>query len=448
MNNPPLTLKTGYTNYWGNLPGASRAMHFVELAKQHAEQHQAPIIIVCSQTGDIHRYEQEIALFNVASPGRTKLPVLSFPDWETLPYDYFSAHETIISERLYALYNIPRMTGGIIIASLNSIAMRLSPKSFIEGNVLSFKVGDRVDLTTARGQFEAAGYNYVNKVMEHGEFSVRGALLDLFPMGAAQPIRIDFFDDEIESIRCFDTDSQLSQGELEHFELLPAHEFPTDQEAIKHFRQKFRSIFDVELADCPIYQDVSNGLLPAGIEYYLSLFNQSTATLFDYLPPSSIIITDAERLNKQQQLWQDTAERYEERRWDRSRPILSPNELQLAPEEMNSLFKSQWQLVIDDDKASADNLFTYKVPTELQINHKLDDPLSALRQFQLSFKLPILIGAESAGRREAIIELFQRFKFEFSQLDSWQEIKQYDSDIFITVAAIEQSFCSDQFCFL
>ncbi|MGY8830475.1 MAG: transcription-repair coupling factor, partial [Pseudomonadales bacterium] len=212
-----------------------------------------------------------------------ELPVLHFPDWETLPYDLFSPHQDIISQRIAALYRLPELKHGVLVVPITTALHRLAPKRFLLGSSLVMQVSQQLDVNQMRGNLEAAGYRCVDTVYEHGEFAVRGALIDLFPMGSSQPYRIDLFDDEIETLRTFDPETQRSIDKVESIKLLPAREFPLEKKAVTDFRGRFRERFDVDFRRCPIYQDLSTGITPAGIEYYLPLFFEETATLFDYL---------------------------------------------------------------------------------------------------------------------------------------------------------------------
>ncbi|MCO7226007.1 transcription-repair coupling factor [Pleionea sp. CnH1-48] len=433
---PDITLKAGFTNRWHHLQGSSTSLAIAQLAQQHS----GPVVVLCSQSSQVQRFEREIAQFS----SHTQQPVITFPDWEILPYDYFSAHESIVSERLECLHQLPSLKQGVVITSLSTTATRLSPRSFIAGNMLVLKPGDQMDLSAARSAFEASGYHCVNKVMEHGEFAVRGSLLDLYPMGADTPYRIDFFDDEIESIRLFDPESQLSTETINQIELLPAHEFPNTDEAIARFRQNFRGRFDVELKDCPIYQDVSNGLLPAGIEFYLPLFNDDTCSFFDYLPENTLLLTVGELQQTQQQFWQELTHRYEERRGDRTRPLLTPEEICLTPEQSNQHIKQFARVDLNGkDEKSSHALATSLLP-DIAINHKLKDPLQDLRNYLQQQPKPVVICAESAGRREVILELCQRHQLTIKVHEHWADIETSQS-LSLIVAPIDESFAAEHF---
>lgn len=217
--------------------------------------------------------------------------VTTLSDWETLPYDSFSPHQEIISDRLSSLYHLPTMARGVIILPVNTLMQRVCPHEFLHGHALVMKKGQRLSRDKLRAQLEQAGYRSVDQVMEHGEFATRGALLDLYPMGSDEPYRIDFFDDEIDSLRIFDVDTQRTLSEVEAINLLPAHEFPTDKNAIELFRSQWREQFEVRRDAEHIYQQVSKSAWPAGIEYWQPLFfSQPLPSLFSYLPANTLIV--------------------------------------------------------------------------------------------------------------------------------------------------------------
>ena len=229
------------------------------------ERHPGPVVLIAPDMQNALRLHDEISQF-------TDEPVINLADWETLPYDSFSPHQEIISSRLSTLYQLPTMQRGVLILPVNTLMQRVCPHSFLHGHALVMKKGQRLSRDTLRSQLEQAGYRHVDQVMEHGEYATRGALLDLYPMGSDQPYRIDFFDDEIDSLRVFDVDTQRTLEEVDAINLLPAHEFPTDKTAIELFRSQWREQFDVKRDAEHIYQQVSKGTLPAGIEYWQPLF--------------------------------------------------------------------------------------------------------------------------------------------------------------------------------
>jgi transcription-repair coupling factor (superfamily II helicase) len=245
---------------------------------------QRPIVAVVADMPSATALRAELAFFLRGDD----LPVLTFPDWETLPYDVFSPLPELVSERLLTLHRLPMLTRGILVVPVSTLLQRLPPRDYVDGHSLVLAVGDRLDLDRTRQRLERSGYQCVSQVIAHGEFAVRGELLDIFPMGSTQPLRIDLFDDEIESIRTFDPDSQRSIDKLQQVRMLPAREFPFTDQAISGFRQRWRATIDADPKASLIYREVSDGRMPGGIEYYLPLFFEQTATLFDYLPDETL----------------------------------------------------------------------------------------------------------------------------------------------------------------
>lgn len=315
-----------------------------------------------------------------------------FPDWETLPYDSFSPHQDIISERLSVLAKLPGMHDGALIVSLNTLLHRISPTDYVSGQALQVEKGQQLDGHRLRQRLERAGYRHVNQVMEHGEFCARGSLLDLYPMGSTSPYRIDFFDDEVDSIRTFDPDTQLSAAEVDAIDLLPAHEFPTTPTAIEGFRARYRDLFDASNERDSIYYQVSQNQFPGGIEYYLPLFFETTATLFDYLPEDTLLVTFGDLQGSLDHLWHDINQRYEQRRYDRLRPLLPPQQLFMPVDQVHQRFKElpRVRAFVPDDKPQPGRQdFTTATIGEIALNHQLKDPLQALRKNWPSCTRPI-----------------------------------------------------------
>jgi transcription-repair coupling factor (superfamily II helicase) len=256
---------------WGRLYGSSFGLACYQLARQH----DGLILAVTRDSASANRLQQELAFY---ACGDDNTPVLIFPDWETLPYDAFSPHQDIISQRLETLYRLPDMQRGVLIAPVDTLMHRVAPRSFVQGNCFMLQQGENVDIDAMRNRLEQSGYRNVTQVMEHGEYAVRGNLMDLYPMGSAYPYRIDLFDNEIESLRTFDPETQRTQANVQHLRLLPAREFPLTDESIQAFRQRYRVEFDVNPNNCPVYRDIGEGLAASGIEYYLPLFFDTTET--------------------------------------------------------------------------------------------------------------------------------------------------------------------------
>lgn len=398
---PPVPARPGDKIQWGSLYGNALSIAVASAAKLH----ESVTLVVAPDTATVDRLERDIALF---LQGEEQAPdVLRFADWETLPYDSFSPHQDIISQRMRALYQLTLGRKSILIVAAQTLCQRIAPKSYILANSLLLRLGERLELANLRSQLAAAGYQAVDTVFQHGEFAVRGALLDIFPMGSTQAYRIELFDDKIESLREFDPETQRTIRQVDEIELLPAKECPLDKAAIAHFKNQWHSHFQGDAKPCPVYQDVSSGLSPAGIEYYLPLFFAESASLFDYLPASAVTVVVGGLEDAVESFWRSAHARYESRQGDRLRPILPPNQLFWAANEIFSQIKplarisAQEQAV--DNKPGHYNFASERLP-DLQINAKGTNPLLALEAFLCEQDQRVLFCAESSGRREALQE--------------------------------------------
>nr|VFJ48115.1 MAG: transcription-repair coupling factor (superfamily II helicase) [Candidatus Kentron sp. DK] len=335
---PPLPARPGNRLHWEGLHGAARALAMVEAARAHT----GLTVVVMPDTASANRLAEEIAFF-AANPdtGTKTLPLVHFPDWETLPYDVASPHQDIISQRLATLYRLPGMTGGILLATAPTLMTRLAPRGYLEGNALILAEGDTLDMERTRERFALAGYRAVGQVMEHGEFAVRGSLLDLYPMGSPLPYRIDLLGDEVDSIRVFDPETQRSLKKVSSIDLLPAREFPMTAEAIDRFRAGWRAAFPGNPSESLLYRDVSGGVTPSGIEYYLPLFFDDTATLFDYLPDDALVMVAGNVLAVAESFQEEVRERFAERGLDQiHRPPLPPERLFLPANDLFGRFRA------------------------------------------------------------------------------------------------------------
>lgn len=382
----------------GNLVGHSDTLAI----SQAAQAFNGLTVVVTPDTRTALRLEKSLPQF-------AELPVQLFPDWETLPYDNFSPHQDIISTRLSALFELQQGKKQIFLLPINTLMQKVCPPSYLSNNVLLIKKGDRFSIQHLRLQLENAGYRAVDQVLEYGEYAVRGAILDLYPMGADEPFRLDFFDDEIDSIRTFDVDNQRTKAEIAEINLLPAHEFPTDSNGIEHFRTKFRETFgEIRREPEHIYQQVSKGILNAGIEYWQPLFFAEMASLFDYFSSNTLLITFADIQQKAEQFQQDAQNRYESRRVDPMRPLLPPSALWFTIDEINRRLKGYPRLTITAEKirqsAAKMNANVANLP-ELAIQSGAKEPFAAFQQFRQKFNGNILFSVESEGRRETLLEL-------------------------------------------
>ena len=423
--------------HWGNLPGAAQSLAIAEAAS--ASRRFTLLLTEGSQSAE--RLQEELRFF------APELPVLHFPDWETLPYDVFSPHQDIISQRIASLYRLPELRHGVLVVPITTALHRLPPPAFLLGSSLVLDVGQKLDVDDMRTRLEAAGYRCVDTVYEHGEFAVRGALLDLYPMGSTLPYRIDLFDDEIETLRTFDPETQRSVDKVDSVRLLPAREFPLEKKAVADFRARFRERFDVDYRRCPLYQDLSSGLLPAGIEYYLPLFFEATATLFDYLPADTQVFSLPGIEQAAEHFWSDVRTRYEDRRVDPERPLLPPAELFLPVEDCFARLKG-WPRVIADQHDLQPGVgrerFAARALPDLAIQAKAGEPLAALRRFIEEYPGRVLFCAESAGRREVLLELLARLKLKPREVDGWSAFAADGERLAITIAPLDQGLLLDE----
>ncbi|MGK8941071.1 transcription-repair coupling factor [Stutzerimonas stutzeri] len=433
---PPLPAASG-KQHWGNLPGAALSLAIAEAAS-NAKRF---TLLLTADSQSAERLQEELAFF------APELPVLHFPDWETLPYDLFSPHQDIVSQRIATLYQLPELSHGVLVVPITTALHRLAPKRFLLGSSLVLDVGQKLDVEQMRLRLEAAGYRCVDTVYEHGEFAVRGALIDLFPMGSALPYRIDLFDDEIETLRTFDPENQRSIDKVESIRLLPAREFPLKKEAVTGFRARFRERFDVDFRRCPIYQDLSTGITPAGIEYYLPLFYEETATLFDYLPEDSQVFSLPGIEQAAEQFWNDVRNRYEERRVDPERPLLPPAELFMPVEDCFARLKL-WPRVVASQQDVEPGIGRERFPAqplpELAIESKASEPLGKLRQFLDGFPGRVLFTAESAGRREVLLELLARLKLRPQEVEGWCGFLASEERLAIAIAPLDEGLLLDE----
>jgi transcription-repair coupling factor (superfamily II helicase) len=433
---PPLPATTG-KQHWGNLPGAALSLAVAEAANSAKRF----TLLLSADSQSAERLEQELKFF------APELPVLHFPDWETLPYDLFSPHQDIISQRVSALYQLPSLSHGVLVVPITTALHRLPPVRFLLGNSLILEIGQRLDLDAMRTRLESTGYRCVDSVYEHGEFAVRGALIDLYPMGSKQPYRIDLFDDEIESLRTFDPETQRSADKVESIRLLPGREFPLEKKAIADFRARFREHFDVDFRRCPIYQDLTSGITPAGIEYYLPLFFEETATLFDYLPQDTQVFSLPGIEKAAEHFWSDARNRYEERRVDPERPLLPPADIFLTVENCFARLKD-WPRVVISPEAIQPGVghshFNISALPDLAIQSKSNEPLAALRRFIEGFPGRVLFCAESAGRREVLLELLARLKLKPKEVQGWAQFCAGTQRLAITIAPLDEGLQLDE----
>ena len=448
LNIQPLKSSTD-TQQLANLIGSSQS--FVVNQCALANPQKSPLVVVVNDTPSAIKLHQELDYF-----AENKFDVKLFPDWETLPYDHFSPHQDIISTRIETLSQLPKMKEGILIVPITTLLLRLAPPSYLKQHTLLVKTGQKLELQVLRDELQEAGYYSVEQVREHGEFCARGSLLDIYPMASDTPYRIDFFDDEVDSIRPFDVETQRSLPTIKQIQLLPAHEFATDKQAISNFKSAYSEKFPAKVCTGPdsIYQQISQFNLPAGIEYYLPLFFKETATLFDYFPEQTRLCIIGDINKSINDFWQTIEHRHEERGVDLLRPLLQPIELYLRQEQcfqrLNTFPKYQLQQAsFALPKAGKANLPLATLP-DIKIHHKEKNPLANISEFIENFEGKILLSAESAGRKEALLELLSPLKLSIKSVDSVSECQHAKGNVFITVSRVEKSFLiiESQFAFI
>ena len=431
---PVLNTTPGQHTDWGKLYGCSYGL----VIKEACEQHNGPLVIITPDTPSANRLEYELRFFLGAD---SAIKHYHFPDWETLPYDSFSPHQDIISNRLSTLYHLPEMSRGILIVPVTTLMTRLAPRAFLESNSLMLDIGQQLDMDQMRLRLDAGGYQCVSTVYEHGEFAVRGNILDLFPMGSPLPYRIDLFDDEIESIRTFNTDDQRSIEQVETVRMLPAREFPLNKESIAKFRENFRTVFEGNPQNSLIYRDISNGIAPSGIEYYLSLFFDETQTLFDYLPDNSLLFTLDDVSQASENFWSSVSLRHEQMRYDIERPLLKPTEVFLQTNELFGHISNFPQVRLQRFKTTTDTPgaidFNTAKPPSLTLDVHAEQPTASIRKFVDEFKGRILFAAETSGRRETLIELLHSCDLFPTPCSQWQDFISSEDKLGITVAPLD-----------
>ena len=421
--------------HWHQLHGSASALALAECMDNDSRLY----VVVTAGAREMERLAAEIAFFQ--SGQRASQGLMPLPDWEILPYDLFSPHPDITSRRLQTLFELPAARGGCLILAADTLLQRLPPVAFVQGRAFDLSVGQTLSVEPFRQRLADAGYASVGQVTAPGEFAVRGSLLDVFPMGAATPLRIDLFGTEIEAIRRFDPESQRSLDSVATVRMLPAREVPLDAESIKGFRRRYRTRFEGDPMRSSVYRAVTEGLAPPGIEFYLPLFFEGTASLFDYLPRDAVIVHDSGAGQALQQLWSDIENRYEERRHDIERPILAPHELFLTAQELAKAAEPLTSITLDSFKADLElhpEADTVNYPTvnppELRIDARATEPLAPLAAFLAGFDGRVLITADSPGRREVLQDMLRPHTTSVTAVPDWATFAAGEARLALTVA--------------
>ncbi|MBA0446316.1 transcription-repair coupling factor [Stenotrophomonas maltophilia] len=437
---PPLP-RAGQLRAWWRAPASPSALAWY--LAQAARVHDAPLLVIAR---DNHGANQLEADLHTLLGGDPALPVIAFPDWETLPYDRFSPHPDIISQRLSALHRLPTLKRGLVIVPVQTLLQQLAPRSYVIGGSFDLKVGQRLDLEAEKRRLESAGYRNVPQVMDPGDFAVRGGLLDVFPMGAEEPLRVELLDEDIDSIRAFDPESQRSLDRVEAVHMLPGREVPMDEASIARVLATLRERFDVDTRRSALYQDLKSGLAPAGVEYYLPLFFERTATLFDYLPDGSLPVVCAGAGEAAEAFWAQTGERYEQRRHDVERPLLPPSALYLSPELLRERLNDAPRIEVwaaDHARiADAHPLGDQPLPP-LPVAARDAPAGDALKSFLGHYPGRVLIAADSPGRREALLEVLQAAELKPPVVADLPAFLADDARFAIAVAPLEDGFALD-----
>jgi transcription-repair coupling factor (superfamily II helicase) len=425
--------QAGDLTVWGSLIGASSSLAAAELARHLAANSQRPLLVLAEDPRHADQLEAEIRFFS-----DNLVRVEHFVEWETLPWDSFSPHQDIISERLRVLSELPDMTGGVIIATVGVLHQRLPPLDYVAARSLSLTCGQELPRGAFTNSLIEAGYLRVPQVSEHGEFAVRGSLIDIFAMGTEAPVRIDFFDDEVESLRYFSAENQLSLEKVEKVRILPAREVPLDADAVAKFRDKYRERFEGQPGKSRVYRDVSDGNAHGGIEYYLPLFFDTTSTFADYLPGNCVVLSPASLDSILDQFWAETRERFAMCSLDKERPVLSAEETFIAPDKISSRLNA-FSRIAYSTQTMGGNATNYetRLPPAMKIETRYEDAAIALMQFLQSFDGRVLFSTDSPGRREQLHDLISGRGLDLARVDGWREFLMDEHRISITIAPVD-----------
>ncbi len=434
---PPASPGPGQRSQWRTLHDAAATLATARVVAAHP----GLTLVVTANTADTQRWQDELEFFGAG------LTTLRFPDWETLAYDAFSPHQDIVSERLATLRRLrdlqERPEGAtVLVVSVQTLLQRIAPLSYIDGHSMALAVGQTFRMDQERKRLEAAGYQSVDTVTSHGEFAVRGSLMDIFPMGLAEPVRVDLFDDEVESLRTFDPDTQRTLERLEHLTLLPAKEFPLDSTAIGQFRDRWHNTFNVDVRRCSVYQDISEGIPHPGIEYYLPFFFDQLASLFDYLPSGTLVVEDAETDASTTRFLEDVQARHDSLAHDVERPILPTTELYLRVDELNAGLNRCGRIQLNRAGRHALSFASEPLPN-LEANVRAKQPAQPLLDHLQAHPGRTLFVADTAGRREVFGDFLARAGVKPEDVSGLDTFLESDLQAGITIAPLSRGLCLD-----
>ncbi|MGB5292492.1 MAG: transcription-repair coupling factor [Lysobacterales bacterium] len=424
---------TSGSTSWTGLHGSSTALALLAAARDH----EGIVLVVTRSSHQSHLLEQDIRLFSDGS-----LPVLHFPDHETLPYDPFSPHPDIIAERLATLSSLAAVKNGLLLVPISTLMQRLPPRSHALGRNIQLKTGQSLVINEFRERLQQSGYSHSDPVYQAGQFAVRGSVIDLFPSGRKLPLRIDLFDEEIESLREFDPETQRSTGSLNEFNMLPAREYPCDTASFEDFRKAFRYRFVVDTRNVTLYQDLRKGLHPQGLEQYLPLFFEQTESLLDYLPAKPLVVIQQGVEEAAADFWSSMTERWEQRRHDVERPVLDPQELYFEAGVMRQQLDSYDTVSLLETArrgVQAVQFETAPAP-DLHIHDRGQEPAAALLKFAREYPGRVMFAADTTGRREVLSETLSAFGIRPERFESWSEFELSGEQLGLTVLPVEAGF--------
>ena len=446
---PPLPKAGQQRAFWRAPASGSALAWFIARA---ADATRGPLLVVARDNQCAHQIEADL---RTLIGDDAAWPVLPFPDWETLPYDQFSPHPDIVSQRLATLSRLPTLARGIVIVPVQTLMQRLAPLPYVVGNTFDVQVGQVLHLDAEKRRLEAAGYRHVPQVFDPGDFAVRGALLDVYPMGSDAPYRVELLDENIDTIRAFDPETQRSLDKVEAVRLLPGREVPLDDAATERAMDALRERFDIDTRRSGLFQDLKAGHAPAGIEYYLPLFFDRTATLFDYFGDNVLPLLCDGIIESSDHFWKQTGERYEQRRHDIERPLLAPDALYLPPDALRERLNQGERIEVcgvqHTRHEDAKPLGEQPAP-DLPLVAKDAPPAAALKSFLASYPGHVLIAADSAGRREALLEVLQAAGLSPAIASGWREFlsgrhpgasRDDEASFALAVAPLDNGFALD-----
>ena len=429
VKNTPWPHQSASRTALGPFSGCADARCIAELAS-----HDQLLLVITADTSSALALERELPFFLPAA-----VEILAFPDWETLPYDNFSPHQDIVSERLSTLHSLRRMRSGVLVVPIPTLMHRLAPTDYVAASSLVLQAGQALDIDQFRRDLLRNGYLNVETVFEHGEFALRGSLFDIFPMGSKLPYRIDLLDAEVDSLRTFDPETQRTVDKVDAINLLPAREYPLDPGAVSRFQMNWYEAFDVDHDQCPVYSEVSAGRSPGGCEYYLPLFFKQCATLFDYLPDNTAVITSGDHHGSARRFWEEVNTRFAEYGIDPRRPLLPPRRCFTPVEELYQILGNYAVLELRYSPDAPVHHQTGVIPPPvLAAGQRNQSPTDELVRFMREHRGPVLLCAESAGRREILLESLRDHELEPPVVANWQAFVASGADFAIATAPLDR----------